>query len=281
MRMWWRTCVLILLGGSGCHQVPADKSVQELRPIQQVNVAAKKQELTAADITHTAWFANLDALEKAGKTLEAIALCEKMREPGNPHALDATRKLARLYHRLDELDRAELEYRKVLEQDPRDADTLAKLGDIAYGRKHWGVAHKHYSDALHYRKDHAFAWTGLGMAAAQLGNFDESFAAFNKVLPSQAEAYCQVAYFLNLQGKVPDAIRAYEQALKIEPKMPRANQELAKLRAIPTTATPVGRQVTVEPDAVIAPVGADLGRSQMQRPVLPPLRNVDANDQSK
>ena len=53
MRMSWRTFVLILLAAIwpqlGCHQVPADKSVQELRPIQQIG-SAKKQDLTAAEI---------------------------------------------------------------------------------------------------------------------------------------------------------------------------------------------------------------------------------------
>ena len=74
MRMSWRTYVLILLFGIwptfGCHQVPGDKSVQDLRPIQPIG-KDKKQELTAADITQT-WIAKADKLNNDGKTDQAM-----------------------------------------------------------------------------------------------------------------------------------------------------------------------------------------------------------------
>src|SRR5260370_11152169 len=135
MHMSWRTYALILLVGIwphlGCHQVPGDKSVQDLRPIQQTADKGKKQELTAADITQS-WIAKAESLEKAGKTGEAIALCEKMREPGNPQALQATKKLALIYDRNHDLYRASQEYQRILEQNPKDADTLCNLGYLNY-----------------------------------------------------------------------------------------------------------------------------------------------------
>jgi tetratricopeptide (TPR) repeat protein len=284
MRMSWRTYVLILLFGIwphfGCHQVPGDKSVQDLRPIQQPDAAAKKQELTAADIAQS-WIAKADKLEKDGKTSDAIVLCEKMREPGNPQALQATRKLALLYDRSHDLDRAEQEYQKVLLQNPKDADALAKLGDLANRRGQWGIAYKHFSNAVYYQPDHASAWSGLGMALAQEGNYDASFEAYSKVL-SKSEAYCEVAFVMKLQGKLTDAIRAYETALKLEPAMPRARAELSKVREMDpeslTTMSPVkmiGQKGAVELVEPLVRVNEGTGRQMMQRPTLPPVPDFD------
>ena len=78
MRRSWRTFALILLLGVwpqlGCVQVPADKSVQDLRPIQQNADSAKKQELTAADISKS-MLQQADLLEKSGKTGDVSRIC--------------------------------------------------------------------------------------------------------------------------------------------------------------------------------------------------------------
>jgi tetratricopeptide (TPR) repeat protein len=285
MHMSWRTYAMILLIGIwphlGCHQVPGDKSVQDLRPIQQTAGSAKKQELTAADITQS-WIAKADKLEKDGKTSEAIALCEKMREPGNPQALQATKKLALIYDRNHDLDRAEQEYQRILQQNPQDADTLCNLGYLSYRRSHWYIAEKYLRSALAQKPDHAYAWVNLGMTLAQQGGRDaESLEAFAKVLP-KAEAYCEVAFILKLQGKLRDAIRAYETALTIEPAMPRANAELAKMRltdaaSTVTLTTPYGPGQKGAVELEEAPVRwyEGTGRLMMQRPTLPPLPDLD------
>src|SRR5258708_2762771 len=102
MRISWRTIALFLVVGiwpqAGCHHVPGDKSVQDLRPIQQTSDSAKKQNLSAADITQITWLKNVEALEKQHRVAEAIALCEQMRGPGSPYALQATKKIAFLSH---------------------------------------------------------------------------------------------------------------------------------------------------------------------------------------
>jgi tetratricopeptide (TPR) repeat protein len=285
MRMSWRMYLMMVLFGAwphlGCHQLPGDKSVQDLRPLQQTaGETPKKQELTAADITQS-WLAKADKLEKDGKTNEAIALCEKMREPGNPQAIPATKRIALLYDRRHDLDRAEQEYRLLLQQNPKDADVLAKLGDVYYRRGKWGAAEKLFSDAVHHRPDHVVAWSGLGMTLAQLGDYDKSFEAFSKVLP-RAEAYCEVAFVLKLQGKPHDAVRAYEEALKADPAMPRASTELAKIRQVLLTdpapmPTPfqMGQRGVVQMEEAPVRMTEETGRQMMQRPVLPALPDWD------
>ncbi|MBM3997313.1 MAG: tetratricopeptide repeat protein [Planctomycetes bacterium] len=292
MRMSWRPVAWILALGLwpqlGCHQVPGDKSVQELRPIQQTGNVAKKQDLSAADITQNAWLKNVELLEKERKTTEAIALCEKMRQTGGPQALQASKKLAFLHYQNDDLDKAEHEYKLILQQNPKDADVLVKLGDIYSSRKQWGAAEKHYRDALHHRGDHAAARTGLGMTLAQLGDYTGSWGEFKKVV-SDAEAYCEIAFVMKLQGKTRDAIRAYEEAIKLDPTMARAKTELSNLRRIAelelfehrkqplnvVTTPGTGKQAFVEPDAVVPVSGDGTGRSSMQRPTVAPLALPD------
>ncbi|MBI1830402.1 MAG: tetratricopeptide repeat protein [Planctomycetes bacterium] len=279
MRMSWRTVAWILALGLwpqlGCHQVPGDKSVQELRPIQQVGNVAKKQDLTAADITQGAWLKNVEKLEKERRTGEAILLCEKMREPGSPYALQASKKLAFLHYQNDDLDRAEHEYKLILQQHPKDADVLAKLGDIYSGRKQWGAAEKHYRDAIHHRAEHPAARTGLAMTLAQQGDYGNSWNEFKKVV-SAAEAYCEIAFVMKLQGKPRDAIRAYEEAIKLEPTMPRATLELTKLRQsdlgpLAPASKSMGQKAFIEPDAAAPTASEETGRSTMQRPTIAPL----------
>jgi tetratricopeptide (TPR) repeat protein len=264
----------------GCHQVPGDKSVQDLRPIQQTAASAKKQELTVADITQ-AWIAKADKLEKDGKTGEAIALCEKMREPGNPQALQATKKLALIYDRNHDLDRAEREYKRILDQNPQDADAWCNLGYLSYRRGQMGNAEMQLRNALAHKPDHTYARVNLAMTLAQQGYYDASVEEFAKVLP-KSEAYCEVAFILKLQGKFREAIQKYEAALTLEPAMPRASAELAKLRLVGsattvTLTTPYGpgQKGIVEVEEAPARSTEGTGRTLIQRPTLPPLQDLD------
>jgi tetratricopeptide (TPR) repeat protein len=282
MQKSWRTYLIILLCGAwpqlGCHQVPGDKSVKDLTPIQQKPGAEKQQELTAADITQT-WMAKADKLEKDGKSVEAIALCEKMREPGNPQAIQATKKIAILYERLHDRDKAEDANRLLVQQDPRDAEALHRLGYLSYQRNNMGIAEKYLRQALAIDPNHKYARVDLAMTLAQQGYYPESVEEFTKVLP-KAEAHCKVAFVMKLQGKLREAVREYEQAIAIDPTMQRARADLATLRAqvltdpvLPTNTKqdePIRRGMV---ETVETPVSVleGAGRQMNLRPTLPPL----------
>ena len=289
MRRSWRTFALILLFGVwpqlGCVQVPADKSVQDLRPIQQNAGSAKKQELTAADISKS-MMQQAELLEKTGKTGDAVAAYQKMRGSEGPDAQQATKKLALLYYRSGEMDRAEQEFLLLKQQNPKDASTLTSLGNINYQRGMWGTAEKCYRDALYHQADHVEAWTGLGMTLAQLEAYNDSVDALSKVV-SKAEAYCCVARVLSQQGKRQDAVRAYETALTIDPAMQQAKMELARIqqtvRTDPPTTVTLTTHLKPENRAVVeledAPGFAIEGASRlmMQRPTLPPVPELGSD----
>ncbi len=280
MRMSWRIFVLCLLVGSwpslGCVQMPGEKSVSKGRTFDPNPDPVKMQALTATDIAQT-WLAQADKLQQDKKLHEAVALCEKMREPGNPQAVLATKKLALLYDRTQDLDRAEDEYKRLLQHNPKDADTLAKIGDMYYRRGMWGAAEKWYGDALAHQANHASARSGLGFALAHQGEYVKSLEEFKKVV-SAADAYCEIAFVMKLQGKRQDAVRAYEEALRLEPTMARASTELSRMQTARGTEIPVhqvGRPGAAQLEDAPVRISEDTNRWLMQRPVLPPLPEVD------
>lgn len=304
MRMSWRTYVMILLvgiwPGLGCVQTPGNKAVQDLRPMQTGPNSAKKPDLSAGDI-----LANFG--EK--KRNEDIAKYEKMREAGGPQAVAATRKLAMLYEAAGDFDRAEDECKRLWQLNPKDADVLAKIGDLYAHRKQWDAAQKWYGDALFTQANHVAARTGLGFALARKGEYEKSFEQFCRVLSSKAEAYCEVAFVMQLDGKHQQAMQTYQQALNLDPTLARARTELTKLQQTITTTrvtnagfapAAVGNGVPINatrlPDGSIIPVGSSrldvnqqvrsaivemetppalvvegTSRMRMQSPSLPPL----------
>jgi tetratricopeptide (TPR) repeat protein len=287
MQRSWRTFVLLMLAGLwpqlGCVQVPANKSVQDLRPIAPVVAPAKSQELTATDISQS-MMQQADLLEKTGKTSDAVAAYQRLRGADGPDAPQATKKLALLYYRSGDMDRAEQEFHLLKLQNPKDAATLTYLGNINYQRGMWGTAEKNYRDAIFHQPNHAEAWTGLGMTLAQNEAYTDAVDALAKVV-SKAEAYCCVARVLTQQGKRQDAVRAYQTALSLDPTMQQARTELARMQERVQTDAPKTITLTThfkaENRGTIeledAPIYASEGASRllMQRPTLPPLPDVD------
>jgi tetratricopeptide (TPR) repeat protein len=273
--------LLVILGAwpqAGCVLLQTDKAAADGRPAQQA-APAKKDAPPQPALTPTA---RATELERAGKLPEAVAVYESMRTPGNPDALLATKLLAAFYLRHDDLERSEQEYRNLLTANPSDAAVLSSLGDISSRRGQFGTAGNCYSLALQYDPANVSARSGLAMALAQQGAYDRSVTEYKKVLPSEADAQCKVAWVMNLRGDKREAFELYQSALRIEPGNAAARTAVAQLRqAGVAEATTVVRITTPLPadkrglaELQPAPVLASsegLSRLQMQRPTLPPV----------
>jgi tetratricopeptide (TPR) repeat protein len=295
MRVSWRLTLGVLLVGVwphlGCLHPQADHAVQDERANPKSTTAKKDAPPPQPALTPTAQAAEL---ERAGKYREAIALYEKMRAPGSPDALLATKLLAGLYFRQGDMERAEQEYRALHEKNRTDAAVLTSLGDISCRRAHWGIAEGLYAEALRHQPENASAHSGLGMALAQQAavaksaeefksRYARSVEEFKKVLKSDADAHCEVAWVMKMRGKDHEALQAYQTALKLEPANARARNEVAALRQKgvatdpPTTivrmTTPTDKRGVAEFHPATASQAASDGmnRLQMQRYILPPL----------
>jgi tetratricopeptide (TPR) repeat protein len=284
MRYGWRTGTLLLLLGlglaTGCHNIPGNVDENRLRPIDQKVGTGPTQEMTAADILQQA-LAKADKLDRDGKRAEAIAAYEKMREPGNPQSLAASKRIIALRLRDNsavELDRARQECEKLLLINPNDADLHYHMGEIFCRSGQFQLAEKSLRQAVKYRPDFAQGLANLGMALAQNGEYEESIKVFEKVVTT-AEAYCEVAFVLKYQGKREEAMRAYQAAIKADPTLQRAHVGLAQMQQSLQTDPPAPTKVTLTTpyksgvvELESAPNAAEsAGRSMIQRPTLPPL----------
>jgi Tfp pilus assembly protein PilF len=226
------------------------------------------------------------ALEDARKPQEAAALYQQIRQTDSSQAWNASWKLAHLYLRYNELDRAEQEFQYLGQYQPRKAEIQCALGDISSRRGHFAIAERMYRAALSQQPDHKNALAGLGMASAHNGNYDESVTAFKQLYGSESDALCEVAFVMKTDGKHMEAMQKYQAALSKDPNNLRASNELAKLhQASPNTTVRLTTPHAVEKRGAVelepaAPFLASEGSSRLmeQRPTLPPLPQFDLND---
>ena len=165
--------------------------------------------------------------EKEGRVEEAIRLYEKVRAAEPAHPL-ATRRLAALYDKAGDFGKSTALYEGLVKLNPKDADLLNDLGYSHYSRGDWSTAVAVLGQAVQLDPKHARAWVNLGMAQAQLGQLDASYDAFcHAVRP--ADAHCNLAFVLAVQGKADDAKLRYKQALALDPGLRVAQVGLTRL----------------------------------------------------
>lgn len=171
-----------------------------------------------------------DMLEKSGRDPEAAVLCERARKLDPKCEPEMTRRLATLYGRLGQFDRAKSEFNRALARTPNDPDLLNDLGYFYYSRGLWTEAEGTLRKAVAQDSAHERAWINLGMALGQQGRYPESLEAF-KTAVSTGKAYCNLGFIFAVQGKRDDARNAYRLALLHESDLQLAATALDKLNA--------------------------------------------------
>lgn len=156
------------------------------KPDQAEKAFRKKLDLAPDDIR--VWAAIANVLESQGKTEEAAAAHQRYL------AADPTD----IYAAINRANRL------IGNDNPRDAQAAIDLLLPAI-KKVPGVP---------------AAWNNLGIAYAELEQFDKSRKAYQRAIdlqPEFADAYSNMAKLFNQQGRHEDAINFYRQALDIEP----------------------------------------------------------------
>lgn len=226
---------------NGCH-TPAGQSslVAPLTSTSTTSRAGNKEIDLPSVETAKLCFATGESLEKGGKDSEAIGLYEKARTTDPRLAAEATRRLAVLYDRGGQFDKALDEYRRGLQENPRDAQMLNDLGYGYYCRGEWAAAETNLRKAVAINPKLGSAWNNLGMTLAQQGKYDESLNAFGNVVP-KAQALCNLAFIQATQAKFDDAKQNYLMAIQLEPGLQIARIALQRMNrkpADPAASTP-------------------------------------------
>jgi Tfp pilus assembly protein PilF len=112
------------------------------------------------------------------------------------------------------------------------AQTYANLGAAQRTLGDDQEAHQSFEQALRLNPGQFNAWLGEGLLARQAGNYGEAISDFSRSIELQptAQAYVELGRTQLKMGHAPEALEAYQQALKINPDFTDAQQELDALR---------------------------------------------------
>ncbi len=233
---------------------------------------------------------------QAGRLNEAVTEMED-RLKKDPKAVDALRVLGNIYARMigdgnrvnEEMLRKAIEqYQKIVEIQPKDADSWLFLGRLQRAARNSLEAEKDYRKALELSPDSEEAMTGLAMLYADLGDTKRAIEMLKQVAdrsPSQsslttlAQAYENMRDYANaalilrkaveldpsdldikrglaqdliLANRLDEAIAVYNEIAEADPQDPEAFLRLSQIyrqqRDLPKARQAMDRAKKAEPD---------------------------------
>ena len=106
------------------------------------------------------------------------------------------------------------------------AQTYANLGAAHRARGDDEQSHKDFDQALRFNPNQYNAWFGLGLLAQKQGKLNEAISDLSRSVELQptAQGYLELGRVLAMAGHVPEALDAYQQALKMSPDLIEAQQ---------------------------------------------------------
>jgi Tfp pilus assembly protein PilF len=223
---------------SGCVGLPTQSSNQLVEPFTPRSSSDGKLAELPPHKAGEACFATAQALEEHGFEIEAIAQYERALHH-YPRLVGVHRRLAVLYDRQGNFQRADAEYRRALQVHPRDPDLLNDYGYYHYQREDYAEAERWLRQALDVAPQHLRAWGNLALVLARQNRLDESLAAFRRVV-GEAEAHSNLGILLAQDGRVDEARAHLQRAHVLNPDLPQPRVVLARLeRPLQTTPTTV------------------------------------------
>jgi tetratricopeptide (TPR) repeat protein len=136
------------------------------------------------------------------------------------------------HHQRGELAEAERIYRKILELDPRHADSLHLLGVLAHQVGRDEIAVELIRKAIASDKRPAAFHSNLGTALQALGRLEEAVECYERSLeiqPNLAEAQMNLGAVLQAQGKPELAEARFRRALELRPELAEAHVNLGNI----------------------------------------------------
>lgn len=202
----------------------------------------------------------VDALLRANRPGEALALARAFPDQGHPKARFALAKALIGAHKTDQA-------RPILEslskQEENNADFHHYLGVTYFEDRNWSKAKREFDDALKYRQDHLEATYYTGLCGVKLGRPDAAREYFNELAQRtspewKAKGLLGVGLTFAAQGKPEAAENFYARSLlAVESAEAQALLALSKRRlGAPEKWVPLAQKAYAldnhEPKAVVA-----------------------------
>ena len=153
------------------------------------------------------WIA--DATRNAGRAVEL-----------NAQLIPVRLSLAGVYQQTGQLDKAQTEYQRVLEQDPTVIAAQLHLGQIYELQGKYAQAENLYKDVVARRSTYWQGYDELGELYYRQGKFDKAADQFQSLIdlaPDESDGYYNLGGIYLAQGRYEDAIAVLKKGLGIQP----------------------------------------------------------------
>jgi eukaryotic-like serine/threonine-protein kinase len=111
------------------------------------------------------------------------------------------------------------EFNHAMERDPGNEEVYLGLADAYLKNGNAAKAEETYKVAISLRADYAAAYSRLGVfyySTGQYARAEEMFTHVTTLAPDSWRGFANLGGVLHVQGKVPEAIRAYRRSLEIK-----------------------------------------------------------------
>jgi protein O-GlcNAc transferase len=164
-------------------------------------------------------------------------------------------KEALSFHQKGQLGEAAALYRKILTQNPINADALHLLGVVEFQRKNPSAAVALINQAIKIEPNNAVFFSNLGLALRDLKRFDDALASYDRALaikPDYADALNHRGNVLRDLKRFDDSLASYARALAIKPGHAEAlnnrGAALSDLKRFDDALASYDRALAIKPD---------------------------------
>src|SRR5437762_1803990 len=142
--------------------------------------------------------------------------------PGTPVASRqlSAEEMADLMMARKEFREAALAYRKIVEQDPKNAVIYNKMGIALHGELDLNAALHSYERAVKLDPTYADAQNNIGVIWYNKKKYGRAIRAYQKAIKMRADlavSYSNLGYAFFADKKYEESIRAFQQAMKLDP----------------------------------------------------------------
>jgi len=201
-------------------------SLSEVQKNPEIKINLKKVEglMVTEDLKKELGAANelFDKNDYQGALAAFQAIVQKY-----PEAYILWKNLGNCYFALEQYDKAEEAYHKILEKDAANSDAILLIGNTYANRKQDDKALEWYNKIQIDKIKDSTVLYNIGINYYNMGKYEEAFRYVKQAVDIQADnldaVYQLGLVYLNLQ-KNAEAIAAFESILKINPDWEKAGQ---------------------------------------------------------